>query len=117
MGGETAHGLYYPPDSERFDGIGKPPLILLIHGGPTSQARASWQAGAQFYITRGYGVLFVNYRGSTGYGRKYMLKLRGNWGVCDVEDAISGAKFLAAAGRIDPVRTIIMGGSAGGFTV
>jgi dipeptidyl aminopeptidase/acylaminoacyl peptidase len=115
--GETAHGLYYPPASERFEGIGKPPLILLIHGGPTSQARASWPAGAQFFATRGYGVLFVNYRGSTGYGRQYMLKLRSNWGVCDVEDAISGAKFLADAGRIDPARTVIMGGSAGGFTV
>ncbi|MCE9528193.1 MAG: S9 family peptidase [Planctomycetales bacterium] len=116
-GGETAHGLYYPPASERFEGIGKPPLILLIHGGPTSQARASWPAGAQFFATRGYGVLFVNYRGSTGYGRQYMLKLRSNWGICDVEDAISGAKFLAEAGRIDPARTVIMGGSAGGFTV
>ena len=115
--GETAHGLYYSPASERFAGISKPPLILLIHGGPTSQARASWPAGAQFFATRGYGVLFVNYRGSTGYGRQYMLKLRGNWGICDVEDAISGAKFLADASRIDPARTVIMGGSAGGFTV
>lgn len=114
---EIAHGLYYPPSSERFEGIGKPPLIMLIHGGPTSQARASWPAGAQFFATRGYGVLFVNYRGSTGYGREYMLKLRGNWGVCDVEDAISGAKFLSDAGRVDSDRTVIMGGSAGGFTV
>lgn len=116
-GGEPAHGLYYPPASDLFAGVGKPPLILLIHGGPTSQSRASWPAGAQYFATRGYGVLFVNYRGSTGYGRPYMLKLRNNWGVCDVEDAVSGAKFLADAGRIDPAKTIIMGGSAGGFTV
>lgn len=116
-GGEPAHGLYYPPASDRFEGIGKPPLLLLIHGGPTSQSRASWPAGAQYFATRGYGVLFVNYRGSTGYGRPYMLKLRNNWGICDVEDAVSGAKFLADAGRIDAAKTIIMGGSAGGFTV
>lgn len=116
-GGEPAHGLYYPPASDRFEGVGKPPLILLIHGGPTSQSRASWPAGAQYFATRGFAVLFVNYRGSTGYGRPYMLKLRNNWGICDVEDAVSGAKFLADAGRVDPAKTIIMGGSAGGFTV
>ena len=89
----------------------------MIHGGPTSQARAGWNPQAQFFATRGYAVLLVNYRGSTGYGRDYMLKLRGNWGVCDVEDATSGVRHLADAGRIDPERTVIMGGSAGGFTV
>lgn len=116
-GGEIAHGLFYPPASNRFDGPGKPPLIALIHGGPTSQVKAGWRAEAQFFATRGYAVLFVNYRGGTGYGREYMLKLRSNWGICDVEDAISGAQFRSDAGRIDPRRTVIMGGSAGGFTV
>jgi dipeptidyl aminopeptidase/acylaminoacyl peptidase len=91
--------------------------VALIHGGPTSQVKAGWRAEAQFFATRGYAVLFVNYRGGTGYGREYMLKLRGNWGICDVEDAISGARHLADTGRIDPHRTVIMGGSAGGFTV
>ena len=116
-GQETAHGLYYAPASEHFEGLGKPPLMALIHGGPTSQAKAGWNAQAQFFATRGYAVLLVNYRGSTGYGRQYMLKLRGNWGICDVEDAISGAKYLADSGRSDPARDVIMGGSAGGFTV
>ncbi|HUY91967.1 MAG TPA: S9 family peptidase [Pirellulales bacterium] len=116
-GGETAYGLFYPPASDRYTSSGRPPLIVLIHGGPTSQVKAGWRADAQFFATRGYAVLYVNYRGSTGYGRKYMLRLRGNWGVCDVEDAVSGVEHLAAAGRIDRSRTVIMGGSAGGFTV
>ncbi|HVX10088.1 MAG TPA: S9 family peptidase [Pirellulales bacterium] len=115
--GGDAHGLLYLPTSERFEGTGRPPLIVLIHGGPTSQARAGWRAEGQFFATRGYAVLFVNYRGSTGYGRDYMLKLRGNWGICDVEDAVSGMRYLADAGQIDLERTVIMGGSAGGFTV
>lgn len=115
--GDLAHGLYYEPASDRFTSGGKPPLIVLIHGGPTSQYRAGWNPQAQFFATRGYAVLLVNYRGSTGYGRDYMLKLRGNWGVCDVDDAAAGVRQLADAGRIDPERTVIMGGSAGGFTV
>lgn len=116
-GGEVAHGLLYRPASAEYQGVGLPPLMVLIHGGPTSQVRAGWRAEAQFFATRGYAVLLVNYRGSTGYGRDYMLKLRGTWGVCDVEDAVSGMRFLADAGQIDAERTVIMGGSAGGFTV
>ncbi|RIK84422.1 MAG: hypothetical protein DCC68_01715 [Planctomycetota bacterium] len=116
-GGERAFGLFYAPSNSRFTAHGKPPLVALIHGGPTSQVRASFRAEAQFFATRGYAVLYVNYRGSTGYGRDYMLRLRNNWGVCDVEDAIGGTRHLADAGRIDGSRTIIMGGSAGGFTV
>jgi dipeptidyl aminopeptidase/acylaminoacyl peptidase len=116
-GDEEAFGLFYAPHNPNFESQGKPPLIAIIHGGPTSQVRASFRAEAQFFATRGYAVLYVNYRGSTGYGRDYVLKLRGNWGICDVEDAVSGAKHLADAGRIDGSRTIIMGGSAGGFTV
>ncbi len=116
-GGQEAHGLLYRPASAEYQGLGLPPLIVLIHGGPTSQVRAGWRAEAQFFATRGYAVLFVNYRGSTGYGRDYMLKLRGAWGICDVEDAVSGMRRLAEAGEIDPRRTVIMGGSAGGFTV
>jgi dipeptidyl aminopeptidase/acylaminoacyl peptidase len=116
-GGDEAHGLFYTPASDRFSASGKPPLIAMIHGGPTSQVRAGWRPEAQFFATRGYAVLFVNYRGGTGHGRDYMLKLRGNWGVCDVEDATSAVERLAEQGRIDPARAIIMGGSAGGFTV
>jgi dipeptidyl aminopeptidase/acylaminoacyl peptidase len=116
-GDETAHGLFYEPHSDRFESTGKPPLLVLVHGGPTGQTKAAWSPTTQFFATRGYAVLSVNYRGSTGYGRQYMLRLRGNWGICDVEDCISGAQFLAAQGKVDGARTAIMGGSAGGFTV
>ncbi len=115
--GEQAHGIYYPPASERFAGAGAPPLIVLVHGGPTSQVTLGWNAQAQYFATRGYAVLLPNYRGSTGYGRDYMLKLRGEWGVYDVRDAKSGAQSLAERRMADPGRLVIMGGSAGGFTV
>ena len=116
-GGEVAHGLFYAPTNESFESKGTPPLVMLVHGGPTSQAVASWNPSVQFFTSRGYAVLNLNYRGSTGYGRKFMLRLRGQWGVCDVEDAVSGKKYLAQNGYIDPRRTVIMGGSAGGYTV
>jgi dipeptidyl aminopeptidase/acylaminoacyl peptidase len=113
------HGiLNLPPGYDPEAGGGSlPPAIICIHGGPTGQSVASYDGRAQFFATRGYTVLEVNYRGSTGYGREYMLALRGNWGICDVEDAVSGAQFLASSGYADPQRIVIMGGSAGGFTV
>lgn len=118
LDGETAYGLFYPAHSLRFKGSGgTPPLIVSIHGGPTSQARASFNPRAQFFATRGYAVLEVNYRGSTGYGREYWRALNGNWGIYDVEDAVSGARHLASIGKADGGRLVIMGGSAGGFTV
>ena len=115
--GETAHGLYFPPASEQFESSGAPPLVVWVHGGPTGQVLAGWRSEIQFLTTRGFAVLAVNYRGSTGHGRDYMLRLRGNWGICDVEDSISGMQFLAENGRADAGRAVIMGGSAGGFTV
>lgn len=115
--GEEAHGLFYAPLSARFQSGGGPPLIVLVHGGPTSQFVASYHPQAQFFVTRGYAVLEVNYRGSTGYGRQYMLKLRESWGIYDVEDSVSGALALAERGLVDERRRVIMGGSAGGFTV
>jgi dipeptidyl aminopeptidase/acylaminoacyl peptidase len=90
---------------------------VLVHGGPTSQVTATWNPQAQFFATRGYAVLLPNYRGSTGYGRAYMLKLRRSWGIYDVEDARTGALALADRGLADRSRLVIMGGSAGGFTV
>ena len=117
MDGEDVHGLFYSPQSDQFKGIGNPPLITLIHGGPTSQRGASFYANVQFFTTRGYAVLQVNYRGSTGYGRAYRDKLRGSWGIYDVEDAVSGVRHLADQGYVDKDRQVIMGGSAGGFTV
>ena len=115
--GETAHGLLYRPASERFQSAGLPPLVVLVHGGPTSQARSRWDPAAQFLATRGYAVLQLNYRGSSGFGRAYMQRLRGCWGVCDVQDAVSALAHLDAAGVADGRRAAIMGGSAGGYTV
>ncbi len=112
-----AHGLFYAPVAGRFSSPGLPPLIVVVHGGPTSQMTASYHAQTQFLTTRGYAVLEVNYRGSTGYGRQYMLRLRESWGIYDVEDSVSGARRLAEQERVDPRRRGIMGGSAGGFTV
>lgn len=111
------HGLYYPPASSRCSGQGRPPLIVMIHGGPTAQVESGFEAKNQYFTTRGWAVLDVDYRGSTGHGREYMLALRSNWGVLDVEDATGGAQHLADMGLADPTRLVIMGGSAGGYTV
>jgi len=115
--GETVHGLYYAPTNPEYEGTGKPPLVVYVHGGPTSQAQAGYSPVAQFFATRGFAVLEVNHRGSTGYGRAYQDKLRGAWGIYDVEDSASGAQALVDRGLVDPSRLVIMGGSAGGFTV
>jgi len=117
LDGQPVHGLLYPAYNPDFIGDGKPPLILSIHGGPTSQVRASFNPKAQFFATRGYAVLEVNYRGSTGYGRPYRDQLKGNWGVHDVQDAVAAARFLSDRDQVDGSRLIVMGGSAGGFTV
>ena len=115
--GKRAHGIYLPPAGPHAQPGERAPTIVLIHGGPTSQVTASWAANAQFFATRGYGVLLPNYRGSTGYGRDYMLKLRGNWGIYDVHDAKTGAEYLIKEGLAQRDGLIIMGGSAGGYTV
>lgn len=117
MDDETVHGLYYPPHNPGFESSGKPPLVVNIHGGPTSQRRAAFNEEAQFFATRGYAYLEVNYRGSTGYGREYWEALGGNWGIYDVQDAVSGARYLVEDGQVDAERLVIIGGSAGGFTV
>jgi dipeptidyl aminopeptidase/acylaminoacyl peptidase len=115
--GETVHGLYYPPASTRFTAVGAPPLIVRIHGGPTSQTRADYNGTTQFFATRGFAVLEVNYRGSTGYGRVYRDRLHGTWGVVDVDDAASGAHYLVEQGLADRDGLVILGSSAGGYTV
>jgi dipeptidyl aminopeptidase/acylaminoacyl peptidase len=117
LDGGDVFGLLHSPNNPRFEGVGLPPLIVSIHGGPTSQVRAVFNPRAQFFATRGYAVLEVNHRGSTGYGRPYWEALRGNWGVYDVEDAVSGVKYFAGQGQVDGDRAVIIGGSAGGFTV
>ncbi len=114
---ETVHGLYYPPTNATQRGTGRPPALVMIHGGPTSQRTQRFEARNQYFASRGFAVLDVNYRGSTGYGRQYMEALFGQWGVVDVEDAVGGARFLVDEGLAAKDQLVIMGGSAGGYTV
>jgi dipeptidyl aminopeptidase/acylaminoacyl peptidase len=116
--GLTAHAFFYPPVNRDFTGRpGERPLLIVIsHGGPTSAASTAMSLGIQYWTSRGFGVLDVNYGGSTGYGRAYMQRLNGQWGVVDVQDCINGALYLAERGEVDRNRLIIRGGSAGGFT-
>jgi dipeptidyl aminopeptidase/acylaminoacyl peptidase len=115
--GSLVHGLYSPPCSSSYKSTGLPPAVVYIHGGPTSAVPAVYEGDAAFFTSRGYAWLAVNHRGSTGYGRSYMLKLRERWGDLDVEDAIGGAQALIDQGLADPGRLVIKGGSAGGYTV
>lgn len=115
--GETVYGLYYPPASARFECDGLPPLIIHVHGGPTSQAFMRFEPDIQYWATRGYAVMALNFRGSTGYGRAYMQRLYGDWGGCDVDDAVSAADYLAEQGLIDRTKCVIYGGSSGGYAV
>jgi dienelactone hydrolase len=116
--GLTAHGLYYPPTNKEFEAPEGtlPPLLLKSHGGPTSAAVPSLSLYIQYYTSRGFGVLDVNYGGSTGYGKEYRDRLNGQWGILDVKDCINGAKYLADNGIVDHDRMVICGGSASGFT-
>lgn len=115
---ELAHATFYPAHSSEFTPLEgeRPPLLVMIHGGPTSAARAELRPQVQFWTSRGIAVVDVDYRGSTGYGRRYRDALRGQWGIADVEDCVAAARFLAAEGLVDPNRLLIRGGSAGGFT-
>lgn len=110
---------YYPPTSATHKAPrgALPPALILAHGGPTSQAGRGLGLRVQYYTSRGFAVLDVDYSGSTGYGRAYRERLDGQWGIADVADCAAGAKFLAAEGLADPARMAIAGGSAGGYTV
>lgn len=116
--GLTAHGFFYAPKNRDFAApeTERPLLLVKSHGGPTSATIAVLMLGIQYWTSRGIGVLDVNYGGSTGYGRAYRERLNGTWGVVDVDDCINGAKFLAARAEADPNRSMIDGGSAGGYT-
>ncbi len=118
-GGRTAHGVYYPPTNHGFTAPAgsSPPLIVMIHGGPTSQAGSSFDLDVQFWTTRGFAVVDVDYGGSTGYGREVRNELDGEWGIVDVDDCCAAAQWLADQGLADAHRLAIRGGSAGGFTV
>ena len=114
-----AHLLYYPPANRDFCGTEdeQPPLVVLCHGGPTGMASPQLNLKIQFWTSRGFAVADINYRGSTGFGRRYRDSLRGQWGVADVEDAVNGARYLVEQGLADGDKTLIRGGSAGGYTV
>jgi dipeptidyl aminopeptidase/acylaminoacyl peptidase len=118
-GGAVAHGWFYPPASATVKApAGElPPLVTMIHGGPTSCARPWFSLATQFWTNRGFAVVDVDHRGSSGYGTEYRSLLDGNWGVVDVEDCTAAASWLADVGRVDRQRMVIRGGSAGGFTV
>ena len=111
-GGREAHAFFYPPASRDFKGPADalPPLIVKSHGGPTAQAGSAFEMKIQFWTSRGFAVLDVNYGGSTGYGRAYRRSLDGQWGVIDVDDCEAGAQFLVAQGRVDGAKLIITGG-------
>lgn len=115
-GGES-HALFYPPANLRYEAPGLPPVIVLMHGGPTSAVQPRFEAQTQFFATRGFAVLALNFRGSTGYGRAYMKMLRHRWGDIDLTDALDGLSHVAQQGRVDASKAIIMGGSAGGYAV
>jgi dipeptidyl aminopeptidase/acylaminoacyl peptidase len=116
--GLTSHGFYYAPKNP--DHVGPddelPPLVVLVHGGPTAHVSNALGLDVQMFTTRGIAVVDLNYGGSTGYGREYRDRLRGRWGEVDVEDSAASARYLSERGDVDPDRIEITGGSAGGYT-
>lgn len=114
----TAHALYYPPANGDVDGPDDeaPPLIVASHGGPTASCSAALNYSIQYWTSRGFAVVDVNYGGSTGYGRRYRERLKGAWGVVDLDDCVNAARYLVDRGLADPRALLIHGGSAGGFT-
>lgn len=117
--GGLAHGWFYRPRNARYAARveARPPLLVLVHGGPTSRATAWLDLTRQYWTTRGFAVLDVNHRGSTGYGRAYRQALNGRWGERDVADVADGIRFLASRDAIDSECVFIRGGSAGGYVV
>jgi dipeptidyl aminopeptidase/acylaminoacyl peptidase len=117
-GGLRAHAIFYPPTNPDFVAPADelPPLIVMSHGGPTGNSTALFDLGMQFWTSRGFAVVDVNYGGSTGYGRRYRQRLNGQWGVVDLHDCVNGARYLVERGEADGERLLITGGSAGGYT-
>jgi dipeptidyl aminopeptidase/acylaminoacyl peptidase len=117
-GGRTANALYYPPANRDFRGPDgeRPPLLVTSHGGPTAEVSSLLNMDYQFFTSRGFAVVDVDYGGSTGYGRAYRRQLEGRWGIVDVDDCVAAARQLAERGAVDPRRLAIRGASAGGWT-
>jgi dipeptidyl aminopeptidase/acylaminoacyl peptidase len=118
-GDRTAHALFYPPVNPAYVGPDgeRPPLIVVAHGGPTSNTTAAFDLELQYWTSRGFAVVDVNYGGSTGYGRAYRERLNGGWGVVDLQDCVAAAHFLVDAGEVDGTKLLVRGGSAGGYLV
>lgn len=116
--GGQAHMLFYRPHHPHLRPARdeKPPLIVIAHGGPTAAAASHVDLETQFFTSRGLAVALVNYGGSAGFGRAYRDRLKGQWGIVDVEDCIFAACYLAAQGEVDGRRMAVRGGSAGGYT-
>ncbi|HSR68640.1 MAG TPA: S9 family peptidase [Acidobacteriota bacterium] len=116
--GRTAYGLFYPPRNPRFQAPPEqlPPLIVVGHGGPTSASSCQLSLETQYWTSRGFSLFEVNYGGSTGYGRAYRERLKGGWGIVDVDDCVNAARYLIDQGKVDGDKTVIKGGSAGGYT-
>jgi dipeptidyl aminopeptidase/acylaminoacyl peptidase len=116
--GHATHAFYYPPRHATYSAAKAelPPLILISHGGPTTAASPTLDLKVQFWTSRGFAVVDVNYGGSSGFGRAYRQRLNGQWGILDVQDMVAAARFLVADGKADPDRLVIRGGSAGGYT-
>lgn len=109
--------IYAPRNRDFVAPVGeKPPLLVLSHGGPTGAASAAFNLDIQYWTSRGFAVVDVNYGGSTGYGRAFRQRLNGGWGIVDVDDCVGAALYLAGRGDVDPERLAIRGGSAGGYT-
>ncbi len=117
-GGLIAHALFYAPASPDFEAPEgeRPPLIVECHGGPTGNATAIFNLAVQYWTSRGFAFVDVNYGGSTGYGREYRERLNGQWGVVDLQDCVNAARYLADQGEADAERFLVTGGSAGGYT-
>lgn len=117
-GGATAHAFFYPPRNRDYAAppSERPPVLVKSHGGPTSAASTALRLEIQYWTSRGISVLDVNYGGSTGYGRAYRERLRGRWGIVDVDDCVNGARHFIERGEVDGNRCAITGGSAGGYT-
>lgn len=116
---EQSHAFYYPPTNIEYTAPDddRPPLIVICHGGPTGATSTALNLKIQYWTSRGFAILDINYRGSTGYGRRYRELLDGNWGVSDVKDVVMGARYLIDRELVDPEKTAIRGSSAGGYTV
>ncbi|QUN04726.1 S9 family peptidase [Shewanella yunxiaonensis] len=116
---QQAYGYFYAPTNPQYVAPKdtKPPLLMMLHGGPTAAASSAYSSAIQYWTTRGFAVFDLNYRGSTGYGRQYRKSLYGKWGVADVDDAVNAVKYLVDEGWVDPDKVAIRGGSAGGFSV